>query len=548
MSDKKKKTTYSLGIVLLALAMGLVIGFMTAPKIKPKDVPNVTGISKLGSHIVALEYIIANYYVDDVEYDSLTTSAMTAMLESLDPHSSYLTPIDNSKETEMLHSRFEGIGVTLHSMNDSVFVSTLRSGSPAQRAGLRPGDRIIKVDTTVVSGTGMSEEPTDVVNLIRGPRFSTVTLGIQRQGSDKIKEFKVQRDVILHSTVLAAVMIDKHTGYVNISRFSETTASEFHAALLQLTKEGMTHLVLDLRGNRGGSLEAAISVADELLPKGDLIVYTEGAHSPRSNHYATRGGLFEEGKLTILINEFSASASEVVSGAIQDNDRGTIAGRRSFGKGLVQRPFDLPDGDAIHLTIARYYSPSGRCIQRPYDKGSDAYYMDYLTRIFSDYRSADSLYNATVDTTQTFLTKKGRKVYGGGGIQPDIILPYLIDTNWVYYNRLADKQVLEQVIFNELFVHYDQIIKKYPTAEAFVKNYQVDDATFERIIQCGESKGIPRHQSCIKKYGANIRNRYKALMAMTLYDDGAFYQVALPYDTEIQRALKKPLPSTVNTH
>ena len=536
--SEKKKTTYSLGIVLLALAIGLAAGFMTAPKVKPQDVPNVTGISKLGSHLVALEYIIANYYVDEVDYDSLTTSAMTAMLESLDPHSSYLTPIANSKENEMMQSRFEGIGVTLHSMNDSVFASTVRAGSPAHRAGIRAGDRIIKVDTTVVTGTGMSEELSSVVNLIRGPRYSTVTLGIQRQGSNKIREIKVKRDVILHPTVVAAIMIDKHTGYVNISRFSETTASEFHAALLQLTKEGMTHLVLDLRGNRGGSLETAIAVADELLPKGDLIVYTEGAHSPRNNHYATRGGLFEEGKLTILINEFSASASEVVSGAIQDNDRGTIAGRRSFGKGLVQRPFDLPDGDAIHLTIARYYTPSGRCIQRPYDKGSDAYYMDYLTRIFSDYRSADSLYNATVDTTQTFLTKKGRKVYGGGGIQPDIILPYLIDTNWVYYNRLADKQVLEQVIFNELFVHYDQIVKKYPTAEAFVKYYQVDDATFERIIRCAESKGISRHPSCIKKYGANIRNRYKALMAMTLYNDDAFYQVALPYDTELQRALR----------
>ena len=537
--SEKKKTTYSLGIVLLALAIGLAAGFMTAPKVKPQDVPNVTGISKLGSHLVALEYIIANFYVDEVDYDSLTTSAMTAMLESLDPHSSYLTPVANSKENEMMQSRFEGIGVTLHSMNDSVFASTVRAGSPAHRAGIRAGDRIIKVDTTVVTGTGMSEELSSVVNLIRGPRYSTVTLGIQRQGSDKIREIKVKRDVILHPTVVAAVMIDKHTGYVNISRFSETTASEFHAALLQLTKEGMTHLVLDLRGNRGGSLETAIAVADELLPKGDLSVYTEGAHNPRNNHYATRGGLFEEGKLTILINEFSASASEVVSGAIQDNDRGTIAGRRSFGKGLVQRPFDLPDGDAIHLTIARYYTPSGRCIQRPYDKGSDAYYMDYLTRIFSDYRSADSLYNATVDTTQSFLTKKGRKVYGGGGIQPDIILPYLIDTNWVYYNRLADKQVLEQVIFNELFVHYDQIVQKYPTAEAFVKNYQVDDATFERIIRCAESKGIRRHPSCIKKYGANIRNRYKALMAMTLYSDDAFYQVAIPYDTELQRVLKK---------
>lgn len=546
--SKKKKITYSLGIVILAFVIGLAGGFMTGPKLMPNEVPVVSGSSDLSSRVLALEYIIANYYVDDVDFDSLTPTALTAMLESLDPHSAYLTPSDNDKETEMMQSRFEGIGVTLHCMNDTVYVSNMRPGGPASKVGLHPGDRIIKVDTTVVSGTGMADDPSSVVKLIRGPRYSSVTLGIQRQGSDKIREFKVKRDVIPHSTVMAAVMIDKHTGYVNIARFSETTASEFHAALLQLTKEGMTHLVLDLRGNRGGSLETAVSVADELLPKGDLIVYTEGAHSSRRNFYATHGGLFEEGKLTVLINEFSASASEVVSGAIQDNDRGTIAGRRSFGKGLVQRPFDLSDGAAIMLTIARYYSPSGRCIQRPYDKGSDAYYLDYLTRIFSNYQSADSLYNASIDTSQSFLTKKGRKVYGGGGIQPDVVLPYLIDTNWVYYNRLADKLVLEQVIYNELFVHYEQLIKKYPTADAFVKNYQVDDATLERIIQCAESKGIPRHQSCIKKYGANIRNRYKALMAMILFDDGAYYQVALPFDTEIQRALKKLVPGTTNAH
>ena len=332
-------------------------------------------------------------------------------------------------------------------------------------------------------------------------------------------------------------MIDKQTGYIHVSRFAETTSDEFHNALLELNKLGMKHLVLDLRGNRGGTLESAVRMADELLPKGDLIVYTEGAHQPRSNIYATSGGLFESGRLTILLNEFSASASEVVAGAIQDNDRGLIAGRCSFGKGLVQRQFDLPTGDAVLLTIARYYSPSGRCIQRPYDKGSDAYYMDYLDRVFSNYTSADSLFNATADTSQCFHTKKGRKVYGGGGIQPDVTLPYILDTNWVYYNRLLDKQVLEDVLQKDLYNNYSQLVEQYPDADAFVKNYKVPEQTWQRILLCADKKGIRRHPGALNKYADHIRNRYKSLMAQSLFDENAFYRVYVPYDNELQRAL-----------
>lgn len=536
--SNKKKTTFSLGIVILALVVGLLGGLMTGPKLFPSDGAGASGILELNSRLAALSYIVSRYYVDEVDYDSLNTLAMEAMLGSLDPHSAYLSAQDNDKETEMLRGRFEGIGLLLRFVNDTVYASNIYDGSPAREAGIHPGDRIVRVDTTVVTGTGLASQAGKVVELIRGPRYSTVTLGVQRQGSDKIREIKVRRDVIHHLSIPAAVMIDKHTGYVHIERFAESTASEFHAALLQLTGEGMTHLVLDLRGNGGGTLETAIEVADELLPKGDMIVYTEGKHTPRRNVYATRGGLFEEGRLTVLVNEFSASASEVVSGAIQDNDRGIIAGRRTFGKGLVQRPFDLAKGDAVLLTVARYYTPSGRCIQRPYDKGSDAYYMDYLTRIFSDVRSADSLYNAGLDTTQSFLTKKGRKVYGGGGIQPDIILPYLIDTNWVYYNNIMDNQVLDQVLYDELFRHYDQLIAQYPTADAFVKNYHVDEDTWQRILRTAERKGFPPHQGCIAKYGENIRARYKAMMAMAMYDDNAYYRISLPYDTEVKRALR----------
>ena len=227
----------------------------------------------------------------------------------------------------------------------------------------------------------------------------------------------------------------------------------------------------------------------------------------------------------------------MVAGAIQDNDRGLIAGRCSFGKGLVQRQFDLPTGDAVLLTIARYYSPSGRCIQRPYDKGSDAYYMDYLDRVFSNYTSADSLFNATADTSQCFHTKKGRKVYGGGGIQPDVTLPYILDTNWVYYNRLLDKQVLEDVLQKDLYNNYSQLVEQYPDADAFVKNYKVPEQTWQRILLCADKKGIRRHPGALNKYADHIRNRYKSLMAQSLFDENAFYRVYVPYDNELQRAL-----------
>lgn len=563
----EKKYTFSLGVVLLAAVIGLLCGVLLSPR-NPSDTPQGFLVPVADERTGALMQIIDHFYVDKVDHDSLSTIAVESMLSALDPHSSYLSPKDYDKEVELIRGRFEGIGVTLALINDTVCVTSVIPGSPGSLAGMQPGDRIMKVDSVQVSkakpgvtkktvsddtkkaksgknkkakGVEKKEdEPRDitsVVELIRGPRYSTVTLTVDRKGSPKPLLVKIKRDVIHHASVPVAIMLDKQTGYILVARFAETTSDEFHNALLELNRAGMKHLVLDLRGNRGGSLESAVRMADELLPKGDLIVYTEGAHQPRSNIYATTGGLFESGRLTILINEFSASASEVVSGAIQDNDRGLIAGRCSFGKGLVQRQFDLPTGDAVLLTIARYYSPSGRCIQRPYDKGSDAYYMDYLDRVFSNYTSADSLFNATADTSQSFLTKKGRKVYGGGGIQPDVTLPYILDTNWVYYNRLLEKQVLEDVLQKELYNSYNQLIQQYPDADAFVKNYKVPESTWQQILQCADRKGIRRHPGALNKYADHIRNRYKSLMAQSLFDENAFYRVYAPFDNELQRAL-----------
>ena len=534
-----KNSTFSLGVVLLAMLIGLLVGVMTAPKLQRTYWTQDAADNTLADRMTALMHLVDQYYVDEVDYDTLMNQSFNAMLQSLDPHSYYLPPTEFSAETEMMEGKFEGIGLTLNYINDTVYGACVIGGSPAARAGLHPGDRVMWVDTTQVSGTGMTKEPSDVVDLIRGPRHSTVTLGVQRKGSKKIQYIKVQRDVIHHSSIPAAVMLDKTTGYIRISLFSSTTASEFHSALLQLNQEGMKHLVLDLRGNGGGSLESCLKVADELLPKGDLIVYTQGRRSRRNNIYATRGGLFETGKLTVLINEQSASASEIVSGCVQDNDRGTIVGHRSFGKGLVQSQFDMANGGAVMLTIARYYTPSGRCIQRPYDKGTDDYYAQYLQRVLQDYNNADSVLMAGVDTTQTFLTKKGRKVYGGGGIQPDIVLPYYSDSNYIYYNQLMQHKVLDRLAMETLNAHYDEFVASYPTLDAFVKNYQVDEATWQRILAIADKEKIKRQEGCLRKYGDDIRNRYKSILASSLYGENAYYHVSTAYDLELQQALKK---------
>lgn len=533
-----KKTTYSLGIVLLAAVLGVLVGLMFGPKLSRDNRDSFYDFTN-SSPIDQMMSLVENTYVDSIDRDSLTTMAMSSLLSSLDPHSTFLPPKSFEEEREMMTGSFEGIGINLLYLNDTVFISNVHAGGPAHKAGVHAGDRIIYVDTTKVSGAGIASVSGDVVSLIRGPRHSKVTLKVNRDGSNKLIPIKVSRDVIMHPSIPAAVMLNKQTGYIRISHFSETTAHEFHSSLLQLLNEGMQHLVLDLRGNSGGVLESSIYVVNELLPQGDLIVYTQGAHHRRKNVKATSGGLFETGKLTVMIDEYSASASEVVAGAIQDNDRGLIMGRRSFGKGLVQQQFELSNGGAMLLTIARYYSPSGRCIQRPYDKGTDAYYTDYLNRLLNDYASADSLLSAPGDTTQVFYTKKGRKVYGGGGIQPDVFLSYLIDTHFVYWNRLISKNVMEEVLFDELYHHYNDLKKRFPTVEAFEKGYKVSDATWQRVLTLGEKKGVPRNNASIAKYDSTMRNRYKALMAQSLFDDNAFYKVNLPYDQELQKALQR---------
>ena len=532
------KSSYSIGIVLLAMLLGLVLGIMFAPKLDPaywggrQETDNL-----LNSRVNTLMHIVDEYYVDTIDYDSLSNLMMNAMLSTLDPHSCYLSPEDFAKESEMITGTFEGIGVTLFYYNDTVYANNVIAGGPASQAGIQPGDRIMYVDTTLVSGVGMTRNSQDVISLIRGPRGSSVTLAVQRGGSTQLHKVKVQRNVIPHTSIPAAVMLDRNTGYILISRFAESTGTEFHTALQSLLDKGMKRLVLDLRNNGGGSLASAIEVCDELLPRRDLIVYTQGAHERRHDYYATSGGLFEQGGLTVMVNEHSASASEIVSGAIQDNDRGTVVGRRTFGKGLVQRQFDLPGEAAALLTIARYYTPSGRCIQRPYAKGSDDYYLSYLTRLMGDLDAADSVLADQGDTSECYLTKQGRKVYGGGGILPDRVLTLMTDTLLVYYNNMIDKNVFEHAVFDELFAHCDQLRRQYPDADSFVRNFRVSDTTWQRILHKADAAGLNRNAASIAKYGDEMRGRYKALLAFALYGDNAYYQCYLPFDSELTRTV-----------
>lgn len=524
--------------MFVAMAVGVVIGIMIAPKLSPSYWNgNRQSRATMAQQVTEVMDLVADEYVDRVDYDSLTDDMMNAMLATLDPHSRYLSAEELKRQREDIRGNFEGTGIVLHMQDDTVCVGRIVEHSPASKCDIRPGDRILRVDRQQVSGVKM---PTDsVVRRIRGPKYSVVNLGVRRVGESGLREVRVHRNVIPTPSLAASFMLDGRTGYVRISSFTGTTDAEFHDALQRLIGKGMNHLVLDLRDNGGGLLSAAIAIADELLPKGQMIVYTQGTHQRKQEVYATKGGLFEEGQVTVLVNEFSASASEVVTGALQDNDRALVAGRRSFGKGLVQTQFDLSNGSAMLLTVSRYYTPSGRCIQRPYDKGTDEYYMDYLNRILEEDGVADSLLASRSDTVEQFHTRKGRVVYGGGGILPDKIIPYRRDSNMVHYNSLLRKRVIYDEAFDYVTRHYDELRKHYPTLEAYLQGFNPGKGTLDAIVARADRSGIKRDQRSIAKYGSDILTLYKAYVAETLWSSEGFYRVYVAMDDHLQAALKK---------
>lgn len=480
------------------------------------------------------EFAIANLYVDDVDEDKLVEDAIINMLEELDPHSTYSDAEEVKKLNEPLVGNFDGIGVQFNMATDTLFIIQPVSGGPSEKVGILAGDRIIEVNDTVIAGVKMSTE--EIMRRLRGPKGTKVNLKIMRRGVSGLLLFTVKRDKIPVYSLDASYMMNKTTGYIRISRFAATTADEFEKALHDLQKKGMRNLILDLQGNGGGYLNAAIEIANHMLQKGELIVYTEGKRNPRTEFNARGNGDFRDGKLVVLVDEFSASASEIVTGAIQDWDRGTVVGRRTFGKGLVQRPIDLPDGSMIRLTVARYYTPSGRCIQKPYES-IEQYNKDLIERYNrGEMLSADSIHFP--DSLKAKTLKLGRTVYGGGGIMPDYFVP--IDTTYYtdYYLALRDKGAIVQENLKLIDAHRSEWKEKYKTFERFNKRFEVSDEMLEDLISLGKTLGAEFKEDEYKTALPLIKIQLKALIARDLWDMNEYFQVINSINNTVQKGLE----------
>ena len=429
---------------------------------------------------------IEQLYVDSVDRDKLAENAITGLLEKLDPHSAYLTPEEVKETNEPLQGNFDGIGIQFNMMTDTLYVIQVISGGPSEKVGILPGDKIIFVNDTLIAGVKMKNSV--VMSKLKGPKGTVVRVKVLRKGAPQLLEFKIIRDKIPVYSVLASYMIDKKTGYIKIDRFAATTYDEFKEALAKLQKQGMENLIMDLQDNGGGYLTAAVEIANEFLKPGSLIVYTEGLNQKRDDARSDNSGTFRNGKLVILVNEYSASASEIVSGAIQDWDRGVLVGRRTFGKGLVQRPIPLPDGSMIRLTTARYYTPTGRSIQKPYTKGDLESYSKELADRYNrgEMISADSIHFPDSLKYNTLIKK--RIVYGGGGIMPDYFIPLdtasalSVASSTPLYREIFNRGIIYKYVRTLIEANRKKYQTQYPTFESFKNNFTVTDDMVNEML------------------------------------------------------------------
>jgi len=484
----------------------------------------------------ALLYHIDQMYVDPVNDDRLVDKAIVSMLEELDPHSIYIPKEELDEVNEPLKGNFEGVGIQFNIVRDTIYVVDAIAGGPSERLGIRSGDRIVSIDKENVAGVGFKNA--DVMKRLRGKKGTKVNVGIARRGEREVLDFSITRDKIPIYSVEASYMAAPHVGYVKVSRFSATTTKELREKLEDLKRQGMTDLILDLQGNGGGYLRTAIEMADEFLGDRKLVVYTQGRTSPREDTYATPEGRFESGRLVVLVDEGSASASEIVSGAIQDWDRGLVIGRRTFGKGLVQRPVMLPDGSAVRLTVSRYHTPSGRCIQKPYDEGLEAYQRERTERLKrGELTSADSIH---VTDTARYYTMNKRVVYGGGGIMPDIFVPIDTSLSSDYFGQLVRKGSLNTFALEYVDGHRAELLARYPDVQRFIDTFDGNDALVEGLIAQGIKDGVPQDLEGMEKSKALVLLRMKALMARDLWDTSAYWQVINP-DNPVDASYRKAL-------
>ena len=482
------------------------------------------------------EMAITNLYVDSVNEDKLVEDGIRGMIEKLDPHSTYLTAKEVKEANEPLQGNFEGIGVQFNMVEDTLLVIQTVSNGPSERVGILAGDRIVSVNDTAIAGVKMSKE--EIMKRLRGPKGTIAMLGVVRRGIQDQLTFKVIRDKIPVHTIDAAYMVRPNVGYIRIGNFGATTHDEFCESMKKLQKEGMQSLILDLQENGGGYLHAAVQIAEEFLQQNDLVVYTEGRRIQRSEYKAKGGGLFTKGKVIVLVDSYTASAAEIVSGAIQDHDRGIVVGRRTFGKGLVQRPIDLPDGSMIRLTVAHYYTPSGRCIQKPYEKGNKKDYSeDMLHRLKSgELMSADSVHFA--DSLKYYTLKKHRVVYGGGGIMPDEFVP-LDTTRYTRFHReLAAKSVIIDANLHYVDQHRKSLQQEYQTFEAYRERFEVPQSVIDDIMAEAEKKNIkPKDEAERLSTLPYLRLQLKALIARDLWGMNEYYYIMGKTNDALTKAL-----------
>jgi len=532
MKNYKYKITVYLPILFaLVLIVGILLGIRLSPGSGAKSNMFSIDLSKYNKLSDILSYISQDY-VDTVDIEKIQDESIVEVLKNLDPHSSYIPASRFDEVSEHLEGNFEGIGVQFRIEKDTVMVIQPVAGGPSERVGIKAGDRIVLVDGDTIAGIGITNS--EVMKRLKGQRNTRVDVGIVRRNSPDIIDFTIKRDVIPTYSLDIAYMVNDSVGFIKLNKFSATTSEEIFDALRDLKSMGLQKLILDLRGNTGGYLKAAIDVADEFIKDEKLIVYTEGKNRPRSFAYATKKGNFETGELIVLIDEGSASASEIVAGAVQDNDRGTIMGRRSFGKGLVQEQMNLYDGSALRLTVSRYYTPTGRCIQRPYDNGSEDYFNDFHDRFLNgEVTHADSIH---FDDSLKYVTPGGKIVYGGGGIMPDIFIPVETGDHFAYYNRLINRGVIYDFSFEYTDAHRDEL-SKYTDYKQFDRDFNISNEMCDNLVTFAEENGIEKDPDGIAAREEDIKILLKALIARNILNDEGFYPIYHQKDETFQRAL-----------
>jgi carboxyl-terminal processing protease len=516
------------GILALGMAVGPKFGHENGTAGSGNYLSFLSGKTEKVDQVLK---IIKENYVDPVKVDTLQNLGIDNILSHLDPHSSYLPPVKALEQSQSLEGNYTGIGIEYILLNDTILVTSVKNG-PAAKAGITPGDRILRVNDKNVAGTGVSRA--NIVSLIKGRIGTPVKLLIKKRDNLKEQLVSVNRDKITVSSVDAAYMITPTVGYIKISKFGARTDEDFASEINRLKHHHMKSLILDLRHNGGGYLSAATALADEFLPDKQLIVYTQGEHEPRTDYFATGSGRFEHGKLVLLVDETTASASEIVAGAIQDLDRGIVIGRRSFGKGLVQEQFNFGDGSALNLTIARYYTPLGRSIQRPYKMPTEEYFEEAKRLENPEGSSEGTVKDSVFDKKFSYKTSMGRTLYGGGGIMPDVYIPVDTTSYNSFYYALRARGILTEFMFSHLLKEY-----KPASLKQIENDFNLSDDQYQSLINISEKSGVKASASSKKEARTAINQDLKASLARVFFDEEGYFKIQNANDKAIARSLQE---------